>query len=266
MTVKDAKYDYCPNYTAWLIGQDDNQAYITRARCGMWICPYCGPKNRSVWRAHLIDSIRKLGCQHWSFLTVTAHENARTIETSKKNLQSGSSKLIKRIRRIKAKQQDGESLEYVRVYEPHKDKAMHLHYIVNLKTYANADSKPKGKKKHTKLCVRMIKDTSRSCGMGYQADAKNIDGHAGYVAAYITKYMTKGLDDLPKGTRRIQCSSGLSLRASQEQSQIDWYAQSDFREMDAVMLWSHHRDIIDLDYDVTIEALHFGRYGQYINE
>lgn len=57
-------------------------------------------------------------------------------------------------------------------------------------------------------CPIRIKDFAVKRGFGYQAKEKPIDGNG--AAEYVTKYVTKGDVDMPKGFRRCRPSQGWS--------------------------------------------------------
>lgn len=167
-------------------------------RCKQWQCQYCADVNRKMWRASIIDTLNRLGDGEnsvWSFITLTSRKDMRGFEKSEKCLKHGWKKLYDRMRRRYGKQ------PYIKVYEMHQDKTLHIHALVR-----GAIEK------------RWLKDTSVAVGMGYMVDCQHIDGHAGYVAAYVTKYMTKVEHRFPKGFRRIQGSREFTLKRENEVS------------------------------------------------
>lgn len=223
----------CENFRAIIVDlSNDRQWYMSRVRCKMWSCKSCAEINKARWRAHIIDKINVIGTfDKWWFITVTAHRRAHKalaqIATIR-NMQRGLKTLYDRLRRILVK--GTEKLEYVRVYEPHKTKKFHAHLIVRA-TFSHA-SNEFDKKGNDKGLTRWLKDNCASCGLGYQASAKPIKSglgvHAGFVSAYITKYLTKSLQGdftYPKGLRRIQCSSGFGS-LDEKDSQFEWTMKS----------------------------------------
>lgn len=223
----------CENFRAIIVDlSDDRQWYVSRIRCKMWSCEHCAQINKSRWRAHIIDKINKIGTfEKWWFITVTAHRRAHKAVAQMatiRNMQRGLKTLYDRIRRIIVK--DTEKLEYVRVYEPHKTKKFHAHLIMR-GTFTEATGEL-DKKGNDKGMTRWLKNASAGLGMGYQCSAKPIKSlqgvHAGFVSAYVVKYMTKNLQGeftYPKGIRRIQCSSGFGA-LDERNSQFEWTVKS----------------------------------------
>lgn len=247
----------CVNFRAIIVDLSENdQWYMARIRCKMWSCDGCAQINKSRWRAHLIDKINKIGTfDRWWFVTVTAHRKAHKAKAqiaTINNMQRGLKTLYDRMRRIVEKGTD--KLEYVRVYEPHKTKKFHAHLIIRA-TFTKSTGEY-DKKGNDKGLTRWFKDNCAECGLGYQASAKPITSkrgvHAGFVVAYVTKYMTKSLQGefaFPKGLRRIQCSSGFGALDERE-SQFTWTMKSGIYEDEVI-----GRKVTDLNLqrDVTTD-------------
>jgi hypothetical protein len=61
-----------------------------------------------------------------------------------------------------------------------------------------------------RVSKKWVKDTARSCGMGYMADAQLLKDPCA-AGAYVTKYLTKSLsqgDVFPKRFKRVRYSVG----------------------------------------------------------
>jgi len=162
------------------------KAMVFVPNCKMWSCETCSLRNARKWIARIINGVNILG-GNWYMLTLTAHEKMRGTSASLKNLREGFTKFAERLRR-----KFGTS-QYVKVWEMHKDKSLHLHFLINVN-----------------LPKKWTKDNARACGMGYEIDIHKVD-NAGMVAGYIAKYTLKNaayLADMPKNLRRIQCSLG----------------------------------------------------------
>lgn len=178
--------------TPYLTGQnyENKKAVLLHATCRLWSCETCALRNSRVWIARIIEGCNRLDGQ-WSMLTVTAHRKWRKTE-SVKNLRQGWKKLINRI--DYETRSDDIPIYYTRVWEQHKDGSFHLHVLIN-----------------KLLGTRWAKDTSAGCGMGNQADWREIQ-NAGQAAGYVAKYtlknasMARGGIEWPKGLRRIETS------------------------------------------------------------
>src|ERR1044072_6889789 len=89
----------CENFRGLAVvdGDDDTPLLVARLRCKMWDCEYCATKNRSIWRAHIIDTVNKLG-GNWLFMTITAHRNAHRVGKTLINLKNAWKRLYDRLR------------------------------------------------------------------------------------------------------------------------------------------------------------------------
>lgn len=247
----------CENFKGIVADTTDASNWkMARIRCKQWNCEHCAPINRSQWRAHIIDKINKIGTfDRWWFVTVTAHRRAHKAlkqVASLNNLQRGLKTLYDRLRRILVK--GSEKMEYVRVYEHHKSGKFHAHLIIRATfTVQTGEIDKDGNEMGF---TRWLKDNCASCGLGYQASAKPIRSktgvHAGFVTAYITKYMTKASQDFklfPKGLRRIQCSSGFGALKIPD-SAFEWAMRPGIFETDIL---KHKVTDVNLDRVVTTD-------------
>lgn len=216
--------EHCSNYHALAV-QKTNEVDIpfVRLRCGMWTCEYCAEKNRSIWRARLINHIvQNLEMKKWAWFTLTAHSQKRGAVKSIKNLRDAWDKLIKRMKRRY------DNFDYVRVYEQHKDGSYHLHAIVSIEFNDIKFRKQKntdGTYKQVSYSVWLAK-TAQELKIGYYTHADNfermmseieIQGYlaqddtkwvqakkAGYITSYITKYITKISPEMKEDMGRIR--------------------------------------------------------------
>jgi len=220
--------ELCPHdRVPWLVGINSDKIVATRGACGLWSCRVCGARNGKKWLARILDGMRQLGEKSWYFITITAHEKWRGLESSLKNLRQGWKKLYNRMRRKYGIN------DYVKVWERHKDGSLHLHVLIA-----------------KKIGKRWLKDNARQCGMGYQADssqAKNGGQVAGYVAKYLLKSYNEGAD-MPKGLRRIECSRSFpKLPDNTSTNDLEWIVTFTRSEQDdAIRRNQLNRTLVDL--------------------
>lgn len=187
------------------VARKDKRIVLISPTCKMWSCPACSARNARRWIARIINGCNKMDTvDGWFMFTLTAHENWRGF-ASVKNLRQGWKKLYNRMRRKFGIR------HYCKVWEKHEDGTFHLHGLID--------------------CViseRYLKDTARSCGMGFQVDIHEVD-NAGQVAGYIAKYFLKSeltakqTEPFPKDLRRIEVSrSWLKLPDMHEKSLWEW--------------------------------------------
>jgi len=178
--------------TPYLIGvnHDEHKAILSKAACKCWDCETCGSRNANTWIARILNGINTLRFP-LAFLTLTSHRRWRK-ERSLACLRQGWKKLYNRILAKLGKK--NENLYFCRVWEQHKDGSFHLHVLISVN-----------------FGTRWAKTNSRACGMGHQADWRDIE-NAGMVAGYVAKYtlknstVTRGGVKWPKGLRRVEVS------------------------------------------------------------
>lgn len=188
-------------------------------------------------------------------MTVTAHRRAhKAIKqlATLNNLQRGIKSLYDRLRRILVKGTD--KLEYVRVYEHHKSGKFHAHFI--MRGTFTVQTGEIDKHGNEKGFTRWLKDNCSQVGLGFEASAKPLRSaigvHAGTIAAYVTKYMTKSCQDFklfPKGLRRIQCSSGFGALRIPD-SMFTWGMRPGIFEADVL---KHKITDMNLDRVITTD-------------
>lgn len=178
--------------TPYLLGVNENEhkTILSKAACKCWDCETCGARNARLWIARILNGINSLGFS-LSFLTLTSHRRHRK-QRSLACLRQGWKKLYNRI--IAKLGKTAKSLYMVRVWEQHKDGSFHLHVLISVN-----------------FGTRWAKNNARACGMGHQADWRDIE-NAGMVAGYVAKYTlknsttTRGGVKWPKGLRRVEVS------------------------------------------------------------
>ena len=230
---------FCPRYSMIIHGIQDNKRVIFRTKCKQWDCPYCGEILQKMWFAHTLDNINKLTKTgyDWYFVTMTAKGGYRTAENTLQSIQDSWRGVTMFWRKLH--ERIGLDIpDYMRVYEQHKDGNFHLHAIINsalpIGTIYNGISKRNPSHKgftSTKLGKRgrtyRLKDVCVKYGGGHQVDYGKMDvQNAGYVGAYVTKYLTKDLQgsfNVDKRVRRIQTSESFYAFGQYEKaSATDW--------------------------------------------
>lgn len=249
----EGKFKHCDNFRGYLLGFLKNEVIIVRSRCKQWSCAYCAEVNAKQWRAIIFDAVTKIGGD-WFMMTITAHRNARTRKNSLKNLQNGLNRLMKRIQR---QLPDGFKLHYVRVYEPHKNGRVHAHFLIN---WRPKDYKTPRKKSDPGS--RWLKDAAPACGLGHQVKIELLNGGAGLAAMYVTKYMTKSLEMLGDGVRRVQTTQGFKQPTDVNPSVYEWRVQEELLERDLFTLWRMGLTVIDIahKHTITTDDIVYGEY------
>jgi hypothetical protein len=155
--------------------------------CDSWACDECADKMRRLHQLRIIEAAAHTLQGHWTFITLTAHENWRGVERSVANLKHGWRKFTERLRRHRG------TRHYVLIHEMHADGTLHIHMLYN-----------------GRVSKKWVKDNARACGMGYMADAQLLKD-ASAAGAYVTKYLTKAIaqgDVFPKRFKRVRYSVG----------------------------------------------------------
>lgn len=238
---------YCKKFQAVVTTTDEHgNTLVTRTRCKQWTCAYCAQVNRKQWNARLIDHINKKGGL-WGWFTLTAHSDKRGAFKSIKNLRDVWDKLIKRMKRKYGK------FDYCRVYEPHKDGSYHLHCIVGFHFDDLVTRKGKDDKKVS--YSKWLAKTAKSFGIGWYTHADNVESHhhGGYIASYISKYITK-LSVKEKSEigriRHIQCSQSWAKLVSEKK--YSWKLATGVYEGDLDDAIKNGGNIVDIQTGVTL--------------
>lgn len=232
---------YCKNFQALLKSQDaSGNTIVTRTRCKQWTCSYCAMINRKQWNARLIDHINKIGGK-WCWFTITAHSGHRGANNSINNLRGAWDILMKRMKRKFGK------FDYCRVYEAHKDGSYHCHAVAS---FHFDDIKTRKQKDGREVNYsQWMKKQAKDLGIGWYTHADNIaeSMHGGYVASYITKYITKLTPEQKKDIgriRHIQCSHSWGKLVSE--SEYKWDVVSGIYVNDAIEAYDQNKSIIDI--------------------
>lgn len=238
---------------------------VVPLRCRMWDCPYCAWKNRTIWRAHIIDRINALGGE-WIFITFTAHKNAHRAAKTLENLKRGWKLLYDRLRRYFKPH----ALEYLMLYEKHSSKnpelqnkiRYHVHAVVRAELPGENVYDRRNKRYYHPAFTRWLKDNSAGVGCGYQCHAAKIaSANGGLVAAYITKYMTKAAQDFgefPKRMRRIGVSRGVGS-PKMAKSPETWRLRAGIVRLDV----EFHDRVIDVATGEVIPLEYFNFHDVY---
>ena len=239
------------NNAPLLLGIDrtNKTAIYVQANCKMWDCAGCGARKASQWVARVIQGLKHYGGQ-WFFMTLTAHRYKRGAKDSLHNLRQGWSRLYDRLRRTYG------AFLYIKVFEQHKDKSLHLHLLTDLRMpYRTTRKKDKksGKVRDSYSC-RALKNMCASVGIGYMADYQPLNS-VGLSAWYVTKYLLKsvGNSDFPKGVRRIQANIGFpKLPDLRGDNAIDWVYIKSRTDM-LLTTWNLYKYEGILTYDETLD-------------
>jgi hypothetical protein len=245
--------NYCQRFKALAYSNDDKSIIpLVRLRCKQWDCEYCAAKNRKIWQAHLIDTLtKKYSERQWSFITLTAASWAREQTKSLANIRGGIEHILKRLKRI------APTMEYVRVFEAHKDGAIHAHLIVCDMPPRLIPTKSKnGKihfvrwytpllKRHSWALKTAIKQMASEVKIGYIADSRPLEQPI-YAIGYVVKYMTKDAQALieQKGLRRIATSRGIG--SPQSETDLTWHLSNGITVNDVFLAAQEGKKIVDL--------------------
>lgn len=247
--------DFCPNFRAILVAETATGDYLcVRTRCKMWSCPYCAVKNQKMWRARIINHIQnERGV--WTWFTLTAHSKKRGA-ASLANLRGVWDTLIKRMKRKYGK------FQYCRVYERHKDGSYHLHAIASFHFGDIKERRARKDGTRTKYSV-WLKTNATQLKLGYYTHADDINvSHSGYIASYVTKYMTKffaGQKSELGRIRHIQVSQ--DWLKMPDESLLKWDMKSAIFISDYEAAWKSGKTITDIQ---TGERLSWDTFADHI--
>lgn len=235
----------CSNFRALLVADKDRDLLVARARCKMWSCPYCADVNRKQWRMRIYKAQDTLG-EEWAFVTLTAHSKAHADGDTLNNLQNGWKRLSARMRRRWG------TFAYVRVYERHESGEWHWHMLVNfhfddirIRKHKNGKETP-----YSPTLEKM----ARECSLGWYTHAENMRTVKG-AAKYVTKYMSKSLEELPKGIRRIQTSQNFPELTNE--SEYDWSIRAALYERDLFHIEDRGGEMVDVSTGDKITHSYF---------
>lgn len=236
------------------------QVEVLRLRCKSWQCEYCAAKNREMWRSHLKKRIAALAGEWW-FVTVTAHEGNRHSFATLANLRRGLDLLFKRMRKI------WKGLEYVRVYEKHRNGGFHAHMVVSglsprvayrkgrngVRVFSAAQGRGQG----VLSLKTWFKKSARAVHMGYMVDVQKLDGVRKTIN-YVCKYFTKEAQNFHvPHLRRIQTSAGIGAANARKEGQ-GWRVDKYIWQSDVM-----GKDVYDLNLKMTIKPAFWERNYTY---
>lgn len=232
-------FQFCQKLRLHALSVD--RSLLVRLRCKMWGCPYCTSINRKMWQIHLKKKLPPLG-NAWSMVTVTARAKNHRFGTTLEVVIANWDKLLKRLKRAWG------NFQYVRVYERHKSGEFHAHMLISyLPDDCENEAKYKiirGKRRYRGEAHKTLKFASWGVGLGFIVDFSPIL-HAGIndvnhqlnrVVSYVTKYMTKSLQDMPLGTRRVQTSRLIGSVKTESNNDDVWLARHFIYEGDITIL------------------------------
>lgn len=199
------------------------EAIFTRLRCKQWSCEYCARKNASIWREFLKEKLPHVS-DNWYLVTLTAHPNTTTTQSSLHNIRKNIDRILKRIKRV------FQGVNYVRVFERHPTSArIHSHFIISgLTPYVARERTRKGVERFRGIQVRSgrrgiwsirtwFKKKCQECEIGHICDVRPIEGDVSKAVHYVCKYLTKSQQELNiKGLRHVQTSRGIGSPQNEE--------------------------------------------------
>jgi len=209
-------------------------------------------------------------------MTLTSHSKARTPQASLANLRNGWSKqelnwwsyndhewiVSKGLYGFMQDFSRDSEFQYVWVYEPHKDGAIHAHLLTNYhfvdyrQPRKVAQFHPRGKRVPLSGS-RALKDAAFYLGMGFMTQTKHLGDNAGLAASYVTKYMTKNLRNLPKHTKRIITSHEFLVPDESLSSDYEWVLQPDLHVADWLILEGNGFSLYDVQLRRFIKPADF---------
>ncbi len=241
---------YCEHFTGLLVNERDDEILLAMTRCGKWTCDFCGVVNSRMWYARILEHLNQNSDLDWCWFTLTAHSKKRGAVKSIENLRSAWDTLTKRMKRKFGKYQ------YCRVYEKHRDGSFHIHCIAS---FHFNDIKVRHQKNGTDVNYSMwLSKTAKSLKLGYYTHADDISTtkHAGFIASYVAKYITKMSVDFASEigrVRRIQTSQNWAKLEKPKNG--EWKLRPGFYEADIFAAIKKRKHVIDvsLGYEVTID-------------
>lgn len=149
--------------------------------CDTYECEDCALRIRARHARRIALAERAFPDAHFSFVTLTSHEDVRDADKSLSLLAGAFQAWKQRMQRRYG------AFEYAAVFERHRSGAAHMHLLINRAV----------SKKH-------VRKNARALGLGYMADVQRI---APAVAGrYVSKYLAKGSGAFPKRFRRVRYS------------------------------------------------------------
>jgi len=200
------EFKYCPTPVGYFQGvkhvqRSKHLGIRTNIACKYWNCSYCGPRKvkylkRRIYRGEIAKSYSRKGFRptgyEQKFLTLTApgreYRNTHSPEEAYKEMQDHFHKLIRALKKYFG------DFMYLRVVEPHKDGFPHLHVLL-----VGSAIVPK------EILGKIRKLWVHTYGMG-NVDLQVIKKGFRAGVKYITKYITKDIKQICKGSRIFSSS------------------------------------------------------------
>lgn len=162
--------------------------------CSQWSCPHCRVVKSREWRR-----IAQYGVHYGQegrlpivFWTLTLGSGYKTVTDGYRAMPRLWDTLRKEIQREQGR------FDYLAFVEgqPKRSFMPHFHVLAfaHVPAYYNQRTDPRNN----------IKDFAAHVGFGYQSKEKLVDSDG--AAYYVSKYVSKGCPDIPKGFRRVRCS------------------------------------------------------------
>ena len=260
-------------YQTVVTAEENGNRYIFKPRCKQWKCPYCAVVNKKVWRSRIMNEIESTPqMKVWYFYTFTLlGKDHSGLKHSLSVWRDQWAKLRKRLKRDLGK------FRYVRVFEMHKDKTLHIHMLADASyddcIYIDATDKQKERRESSTLRKHL-----NELQLGYIHDIKVIktkdetnNGIARNVSAYITKYMTK---DIQTFVRNNLSDSKIRLRMIQ--TSYKWFNEG---KHDMKLNWDRSplfeteylnlprgKEAYDITTDRKVNIDDFHEYNYYPNK
>lgn len=243
------------------------EAIFTRLRCKQWSCPSCAIKNASIWRAFLKERLPDVS-KTWWLLTLTAHPNTTTAQSSLNNIRQNIERLLKRAKRVFG------ALSYVRTFERHPTSArIHAHFIVSgLQPFVERGHSRKGvetfrgvssrdRKRGIWAVKTWFKINAQECQIGMICDVRLIAGDVVSAVLYVCKYLTKALQDLDcKGLRHVQTSRDIG--SPKTDTEHIWSTAAFI----TARMFEANAKIVDLQTGEIIDNNHWEKHSFYPHE
>ena len=167
----------------------NSKGTIRAVPCGKWSCEVCRKKNAQMWgwraQIHIDNATHTYWC--WTFTLGSKYKTRKQGYESLKRLWDN---LRTVIRRNYSKSPSGATIKWTYLAfveeQPKKRKMPHFHILTNIPS------------------PYRIKDWAVFLGFGFEAYEDEVVGKQ--AARYVSKYVSKGGTDMPRGFRRVRSS------------------------------------------------------------
>jgi hypothetical protein len=153
-----------------------------------FVIKFCGPRKKGAYQHAIREAAEEHGLTRFVTLTLDPKKLGGDASDSVKHLRNSFNKF-----RVYLGRKFGKSIKYIAVIECQENGFAHLHLLVD--RYIEQS---------------WIKGAWSAVGGGQHVDIRHRDTPK--IAAYLAKYLTKGLlGNCPKKSRRVTCSRGITL-------------------------------------------------------